>query len=229
MPREWTGRCADGSFLEQETSSGWDCARQGPPQEGLASSKNIPRLGGPSPAQQLGTRPPLCPHPSYTCMASCHLSGSPSEKQSSACALPLTCLPFWLRVACSSIWYKLPLSSHSTCYSLYTQTPNFSFETVSLNCCSPAHRDPLIATTVSVTLSYATARLWPFVTKPLETTQVVANGASSGPGVSCSAVLTLLCVVPASGTTAACWTPRLPAQESWPLPLCTAHALRLTQ
>lgn len=144
-------------------------------------------------------------------------------------ALPLTCLPFWLRVACSSIWYKLPLSTHSTCYSLYTQTPNFSFETVSLNCCGPAHRDPLIAATVSVTPSYATARLWPFVTKPLETTQVVANGASSGPGVSCSAVLTLLCDVPASGTTAACWTPRLPAQESWPLPLCTAHALRLTQ
>lgn len=80
VPREWTGRCADGSFLEplsspQETSSGWDCARQGPPQEGLASSKNIPRLGGPSPAQQLGTRPPLCPHPSYTCVASCHFSG----------------------------------------------------------------------------------------------------------------------------------------------------------
>lgn len=132
-------------------------------------------------------------------------------------------------------WHVLVFGTNSHCLVIVRaivfthRHPIFHLKLLSLNCCSPAHRDPLIATTVSVTLSYATARLWPFVTKPLETTQVVANGVSSGPGVSCSAVLTLLCVVPASGTTAACWTPRLPAQESWPLPLCTAHALRLTQ
>lgn len=112
---------------------------------------------------------------------------------------------FWLQVACSSIWYKLPLASHSTCYILYTETPKFSFGTVSLNPYSPAHGDALIAAAVSATPFCTTIRLWPFVTKPLETTRAVANGDSPGSRVSRPVVLILPRDVPASWATAAQW------------------------
>lgn len=80
-------------------------------------------------ARKQASAPPTL---SLTCAASSHLLSVRTAICTWHC-LSLVLPFFWLQVARSSIWYKLPLASHSTCYILYTETLKFSFGAVSLN------------------------------------------------------------------------------------------------